>query len=67
MTCPVPVIAHTQPTIEPPGVMLLRPDGVMVPQCSEDSEVPSHEVRSSSRVQLTVCVVTEGNQEHIIN
>lgn len=40
--------------IEPPGVVLLGPDGMMVPQCSEDSKVSSHEIRSSSRVQLTI-------------
>lgn len=61
-----PVSRHIQPTVEPPGIMLLRPDGVVVPQRAEDSEVSAHEISGGSRVQLTVYIETEGNRARII-
>lgn len=42
-------------TIEPSRVMLLSPDRMMLPQGTEDSKVPSHEVCRRARVQLPIC------------
>lgn len=35
---------HQGLTIEPAGVVLLRPDWVMLPQSAKDGKVPPHEV-----------------------
>lgn len=39
--------------------MLLRPDWMMVPQCTENSKVPPHEISRRARVKLSVCQGTE--------
>ena len=38
------------PTVEPPGIVLLRPDWMMVPKSSEDSKVSPHKISCCSRV-----------------
>lgn len=42
-------------TIQPPGVVLLCSDGMVMPQSSENGKVPAHEVCCCARVQLSIC------------
>lgn len=42
-------------TIQPPGVVLLCSDGMVMPQSSENGKVPAHEVCCRARVQLSIC------------
>lgn len=56
-----PPQSSPRPTIEPSRVVLLRPDGVVVPEGPEDGEVSPHEVSGGAGVQLSIWV---GTTEH---